>query len=91
MQPLAAQLAFLLRGRAGCVEQGLAPDCDAAAIRRLQEIKAAQQRGFAAARAADHCQGFALFQCKIDIAQHFRIAKALCQIFNFQNSHDLIP
>ena len=60
VQPLFADLAFPLGGGVGGVPHGLAVHPDAAGVRPLQKVQAAQQGGLAGAGRADDGQCLAL-------------------------------
>ena len=91
VQPLAAHVRLAARGGVGGVEEQLAVYGDAAAVRRLEEVEAAQQRGLAAAGGADYAQRLALLEGEADVVEHLRLVEVLLKVFDFQYGHVAAP
>ena len=87
MQPLFPQLRAAGGGGAAAVKDDLPVDADRAAVRRFQEVQAAEQRGLSAAGGADDGQGFALFQGETDVFEHLGAAEALAEAGYFKDRH----
>ena len=62
MEPLFADLTFLLGGRVSGIPHGLAVHIDHTRVRPFQKVQAPQQSCFAGTGRADDRQRFALFQ-----------------------------
>ena len=60
----------------------LAVEDDMAAVRLLQTVQAAQERGFSAARGADQHNAVALVDGQVHALEHLQVAVVLLQSFN---------
>ena len=87
VQPLAAHVRLAASGGVGGVEKQLAVDGDRAAVRRLEEVEAAQQRGLAAAGGADYREGLPLFEREAYLIEHLRLVEVLLKVLDFQYGH----
>ena len=87
MQPLPAHVRLAAGGGVGGVEEQLAVYGDAAAVRRLEEVEAAQQRGLAAAGGADYAQRLALLEREADVVEHLGLVEVLFEVFYFKYGH----
>ena len=92
MEPLAADFALFLRCGVCRVEKRLAVHENFTLVGRRQEIEAAQKRRLTAAGRADDRHGLALFQRKVDAAQHDGVfVKRFADALHFQYSHVAPP
>ena len=89
MEPLFADLTFLLGGRVGGIPHGLAVHLDHTRVRPFQKVQAAQQSCFAGTGRADDRQRFPLLQIQGDVLQHMGLAKIFPDTGSFEQRHNL--